>query len=145
MLYDYQLKDIDSGCKIARKGIIYNDMFQLFGIEWQDKAGWNNYPEFDTLDVAGNFDGETYLWRGSYGVCDSVDNLLEVYPELVTSEREFVVNLCEVRKDEQPDEGGWRWHKWGEYIGNQIPTTEYIYDEPLIEQVFCYHIYEKKE
>ena len=144
MLLDYQLKDADSGCLVLQQGIILNNMFQLFGIEWQEKSGWEQYPEFDTLDIAGNFDGETYLWRGAYGVCDSKENLLEVYPELVADGRTFVVNLCRIDKDEQPDEGGWRWHKWGDYIGNQTPTTEYIYHEPLIERVYCYHIYEKK-
>lgn len=97
--------------------------------------GFEDYPEF------GSIDDEEY--RGPYGVCDSAAQLLEKYPELEAPGRSFVVTLKEVKKSEQSSDGGWRWHKWGEYIGTQGPTREYLYDEPLIESVFVYHIYEK--
>ena len=82
---------------------------------------------------------------GSYGVCDGAENLLETIPMLETSAREFVVTLTKVQRDEsnKGKGGGWRWHKWGEYIGKHEPTTEYLDDEPLIESVYCYHIYER--
>lgn len=80
---------------------------------------------------------------GHYGVCDSYEQVLEKCPELrLDKDRKFVVTVTKIQKATQPPEGGWRWHKWGEYIGTQEPTSEYIYDEPLIEEVFCYHIYE---
>lgn len=81
----------------------------------------------------------------SYGVCDSYQQLLEKVPLLLTSKRKFFVGLVEIRKDEQPDEGGWRWHKWGVYIGTQDPTCEYIHDEPDIKVVYTYHVYEVLE
>lgn len=92
--------------------------------------GFEDYPEF----------GDD---RGPYGVCDSLEQLLEKYPELEAPGRGFLVTLHEVKKSEQSPQGGWRWHKWGEYIGTQNPTREYLYDEPAIESVFVYHIYEK--
>ena len=92
--------------------------------------GFEDYPEFDDD-------------RGPYGVCDSLEQLLAKYPELEAPGREFVVTLHEVKKSEQSSDGGWRWHKWGEYIGTQNPTCEYLYDEPNIDSVFVYHIYEK--
>lgn len=53
--------------------------------------------------------------------------------------------LTPVRKADQTHDGGWRWNKWwGPYIGSQRPQFEYLYDEPEIDEVFCYHIYEKK-
>jgi len=80
---------------------------------------------------------------GAYGVCDSIENLLEREPMLVEdTKRFFCISLTPVEKSNQSADGGWRWHKWGEYIGSQEPTTEYIYDEPLIDKVYCYHIYE---
>ena len=79
-----------------------------------------------------------------YGVCDSPEQLLEACPELLLPGREFVVTVTPIEKANQPEEGGWRWHKWGPYIGAQTQTCEYLYDEPLIEKVYCYHIYEKK-
>lgn len=80
---------------------------------------------------------------GGYGVCDSVDNLLDKCPELTKSERKFVVTVTPIRRGDEPKEGGWRWHKWGEYIGKYEPQCEYISDEPEIEEVLIYHVYEK--
>lgn len=91
----------------------------------------SDFERYPTLDI------------GPYGVCDSYEQILEQCPELVDStDREFVITLTPVVKADQPAEGGWRWHKWGDYIGNLDPQYEYIYDEPFIEKVYCYHIYE---
>lgn len=79
-----------------------------------------------------------------YGICDDHQQILVQCPELQDPERQFVVTLTEVRKDQQPDWGGWRWHKWGPYIGTHDIQHEYLYDEQGIERVFVYHIYEKK-
>ena len=88
---------------------------------------------------------EPLLSVGCYGVCDDLANLLQKCPELESDPtRQFLVTLTRIDKSDQPESGGWRWHKWGDYIGSQEPTTEYIADEPKIETVFCYHIYEKK-
>ena len=48
-----------------------------------------------------------------------------------------------IDRDDQPEFDGWRWDHWGDYIGTQFPTTEYLYDEPEIERVYSYRIYEK--
>lgn len=83
--------------------------------------------------------GEFY----SYGVCDHFSQILEQCPILESSkERAFVVSVTEINKSEEPSSGGWRWHKWGSYIGTHEITTEYLYDEPVVETVYCYHIYE---
>lgn len=100
----------------------------------------------------GHFGGGTFLREfdqypetcvGSYGVCDNIEQLLAACPELEAPGREFVVTITTIRKSEEPEEGGWRWHKWGEYIGNQNPQCEYLYDETNIDEVLCFHIYEK--
>lgn len=95
--------------------------------------GYEEYPEFG---------GERY--RGPYGVCDSVEQLLCHYPELTLPGREFVVTVTPVRRAEQSETGGWRWHKWGDYIGTQEPRHEYLFDETHIDEVLVFHIYEKK-
>jgi len=79
---------------------------------------------------------------GPHGVCDSVEQILKHYPcvELDTSRR-FVIAITQVSRSEQPPDGGWRWHKWGEYIGDYTPQHEYLYDE-TIDGVLIYHIYE---
>jgi hypothetical protein len=114
-----------------QEGVYLSDYsFQLHVLE--RSKSYIKDPEFLTNDAA---------WY--YGVCDGIDNLLEVIPELLSPDREFVVLLHKITKSGQPRYEGWRWHKWGDYIGTQTPTTEYIYDEPEIELVYCYHIYEK--
>jgi hypothetical protein len=114
-----------------QEGVYLSDYsFQLHAIE--RSKSYIKDPEFLSYDSA---------WY--YGVCDGIDNLLEVIPELLSPDREFVVLLTKITKSGQPRYEGWRWHKWGDYIGTQTPTTEYIYDEPEIELVYCYHIYEK--
>ena len=106
----------------------------------------------------------------SYGVCDNADDILnfsvnnyydeEYYTEedkefipditleelLAKSDRQYVITLTPMCQEEQPEEGGWRWHKWGAYIGKHNVQCEYLYDEDLsdISQTFVYvfHIYE---
>jgi len=80
----------------------------------------------------------------SYGVVDYPEQLFEKAPMLETSDRKFVTCFTRITKDAQPKEGGWRWKKWGMYIGDKEPSCEYIADDPNISEVFCYHIYEKK-
>jgi len=79
----------------------------------------------------------------SFGVCDDLNNLISKEPELLNNDkRYFCIALTPILKKNQSADGGWRWHKWGEYIGSQTPTTEYLYDEENIDKVFVYHIYE---
>ncbi len=79
-----------------------------------------------------------------YGVCDSVEQFKELYLEVLTNDpRQLVVSLTRVGKEEQSDWGGWRWHKWGTYVGTKYPQHEYLYDEDdTIMEVYCFHIYE---
>lgn len=100
---------------------------------------FEHYPEFEPGKTASKFED----YRGSYGVCDSLEQLLEVYPELENSDRKFVVTMSEVIKANQPVRDGWRWHKWGNYIGSHEIQCEYLYNEKDIESVWVYHIYEK--
>jgi hypothetical protein len=77
-----------------------------------------------------------------YGVCDRWEQIVEQWPQILSSERRFVISVTPVRRSDQPDRGGWRWHKWGDYIGTHEPQEEYLYDEVGIDQVWCFHIIE---
>lgn len=98
---------------------------------------YNNYPR-DLVDM-GDDDG---YGLSPYGVCDNHEQILARCPTLTEPGREFFIQLTPVLKANQHPSGGWRWHKWGPYIGVHEPTCEYLYDEPVIEQVYCYQIYE---
>jgi len=80
--------------------------------------------------------------KSNYGVCDNYQQVIDYYPELQNENRKFALSVCKILKNNQPKRDGWRWHKWGEYIGTQEPQREYIYDEPIINEVYVYHIYE---
>lgn len=77
-----------------------------------------------------------------FGVCDHYSQILEKSSEIKNSNRKFVISITPILKQNQPKEGGWRWHKWGPYIGTQTQTTEYLHDEPEIEKVYVFHVYE---
>lgn len=65
-------------------------------------------------------------------VCDSVEQFLRKYEsQLEADPRPFVVFMTHIPKDEsnRGQGGGWRWHKWGEYVGEGNPSCEYLDDE----------------
>lgn len=122
--------------------------------EYLESSEWFKSPEpgIYVSQVGGAFVGgnswnerpvlSNDIWN--YGVCDNYQQLLDKCPEIVNSnERQFIVTLFQVDRDDQDEEGGWRWHKWGDYIGDETPTCEYLYDEPDIDRVYCYQVYEK--
>lgn len=98
-----------------------------------DSEGWEDYPEFD--------DGYC-----AYGVCDGIDQFFE-HPlgKLLKADesRKFAVSFCHIEKDPEPY--GWRWHKWGPYIGKGEPECEYLADEEGFDGgVWVYHVWELK-
>lgn len=97
---------------------------------------YNEYPD-GLLDNEGEH-------LSSYGVVDYPEQLFKKASVIEDSIRKFVTCFTRVTRESQSG-GGWRWHKWGPYIGDKEPTCEYLMDEPDISEVFCYQIYEKKE
>lgn len=78
----------------------------------------------------------------TYGVCDYPEQVIEKFPVVKDHPSKFFISFVRLRRADQDPEGGWRWHKWGAYIGDQRPQREYLYDEPEIEEVYTFHIYE---
>lgn len=82
-----------------------------------------------------------------YGTCDHIGQLEDkIISKLKLihqkTGRMFFISTGIVIKEEQPKEMGWRWHKWGPYIGDKKPTTEYLYDEPDFDYVMLWSIKE---
>lgn len=113
-------------------GIFITNTFSLGNLIANEKDDWYDFQ-----------DPDKGIWYGSYGVCDNVEQVKTRYAQwLEDPELKFCINFCKVKKSDQPEMGGWRWHKWGEYIGELNPQHEYLYDEDdSIQEVFCYHIY----
>lgn len=118
----------------------FKDPFQEQLPELRTHAGANDafqraMAEIDRREAAG-------LPTASYGVADSPEQFFAAYPGLAADERSFAVMFWVHRKADQPAHGGWRWSKWGEYVGEQDSQAEYLHDEPEIEQVVSFEIYE---
>lgn len=139
MLVDIIPKPLDETMSIILSFISKKDMSRLFcGV--YEVGHWNFEQYIDTKNNypdLGDFD--------CFGVCDSPEQLISIIPDEVvkSGNRKFVISMVKINKSqESKDGGGWRWHKWGTYVGNQNPQCEYLADEPLIDMVWTYHIYE---
>lgn len=79
-----------------------------------------------------------------YGVCDNYQQIIEREEDIyhyMNSDEKFCIVMTPIRKEEQPEEDGWRWGKWGNYIGDRVSEAEYLYDEPNVDLVYVYQIY----
>lgn len=73
-----------------------------------------------------------------YGVCDTPEQVIEMWPSLATEENRFVILFNRIHRDEYPD---WRWHKNGRYIGKQDSQYEHLGDEDeSIQQVLTFSV-----
>ena len=106
---------------------------------------WGSTNFSHALEQRIEFENEFFSMEGdrySYWVCDDLTQLKEyLQPEIDDPNNEYIISYKEMRKDTEPESGGWRWHKWGTYIWNQEPQCEYLYDEPIIKSVLVFHIY----
>mgnify|MGYP000638481365 CR=1 FL=1 len=88
--------------------------------------------------------------KAQYGVADNVEQIKEYFKEEIEdTTRKYVIACTPVFQDKENKGkgGGWRWHKWGEYIGKLNPCYEYLDDEDFGEDfkyVICFHLYEVK-
>lgn len=78
-----------------------------------------------------------------YGVADNAEQVVEFYNrnEDGVFSGNHVIVFFDVYRDKRFPFSGWRWHKWGPYIGTKKPSKEYLNDEPEIDHVICFNIY----
>jgi hypothetical protein len=78
---------------------------------------------------------------GEYGIADNPEQVKKHYRKLIRHRtRKFCLNMEYIENVKQ--EGGFRWHKNGRYIGKQDDRGEYLADSPEIKHVITYHIWE---
>lgn len=104
---------------------------ELQNLSWEDK-----------YEIFGNSEKITY------GVADTIEQIKEYYrEEIVDRENNYVLALTPVwqERENKGKGGGWRWHKWGEYIGKLNPKCEYLDDEEFgedFEYIIIFRIYQ---
>lgn len=83
----------------------------------------------------------------TYGVCDNASQVYAYLEEQgkLSDDSKYVVLLHPVLKKHEPARDGWRWHKWGPYIGEYEHCCEYLYDEEGIEGVLVFEVYTVEE
>lgn len=120
--------------KRLEKGIYQIGCFSLDIMLWDGNNFDQSYPTIEGLE-------------NCCGVCDSLEQFKkDVVPLLEKHPDPLVVSLTHINKKNQPSKDGWRWRKWGPYIGKGTPTAEYLYDEPGFESgVHVFHVYQLKD
>lgn len=79
-----------------------------------------------------------------YGVADSPEQLAKYLYEHKAGKKIYYMKC--IKRSGEPSYGGWRWHKWGQYIGefNLPDDLEYLYDAngkdgmPLIDEQWVF-------
>lgn len=93
-----------------------------------------------------NWDEEEKYGCQFYGVADTAEQARKYAEEHLGKRPErFCVFVTHVAKNpaNRGQGGGWRWHKWGPYIGTGTPTMEYLDDEEAFpDGIYVFHIYE---
>lgn len=154
-------KEIERRAKIARENNFefipqHDPQWMQYGDGLYQSSFPFNFPQEEFLELGGKWDVVAQsldlfapdFKKSSYGVADSVEQIKSYYAEEIeTKERKFFISMTPVYQDKnnKGKGGGWRWHKWGPYIGNLNPKCEYLDDEDFgdgFEYVIVFQIYE---
>jgi len=122
-----------------------SDYTKLLGGEYIHKLSDGVYEMYYPYNTFSMNDYDSYpnnLSVFPYGTCDNYQQILDKCPELVTSDREFIILLIPVYRSDQPSEKGWRWSMHGSYLGDYDVTSEYLVDES-IDKLYEYQILER--
>lgn len=114
-----------------------------------------NFPEDEFKELKKlTFDDKYKIFpnyeKVTYGVADNIEQIKEYYKEEVDdTEKKYCLALTPVyqEKENKGKGGGWRWHKWGKYIGELDSKCEYLDDEDFgedFEYVITFTLYEIK-
>lgn len=83
-----------------------------------------------------NFDFDSEEYWDCYGLCDNASQVIRFYNQR-KSEGKYPGNHVIILSPMND----FRWHKWGQYIGEFTPSREYFSDEEGIEFVYSFKIY----
>jgi hypothetical protein len=108
---------------------------------YDSKTYWDNY---NNIPIDRIMDRLAYEFNTNfYGVADNIEQVVELYNKNEDGwfKGNHVIFCTKILKDPDYPGSGWRWHKWGPYIGTKDPQCEYLNDEPEIDEVVVFNIY----
>lgn len=85
---------------------------------------------------------DRYVAQGchsDYGSADTIRQVLDTYPDLETSPRQYLLTYQILTPQDNP---GWRWCKNGPYLGTGNPQHEHLGDETTIDQILSWEVWE---
>jgi hypothetical protein len=104
------------------------------------------FEEFKDFSTSANYEIFDYD-KITYGVADNVEQIKHYYKdEIADPDNKYVIAVTPVWQDKSNagKGGGWRWHKWGKYIGELDSKCEYLDDEDFgdgFEYILTFSIY----
>lgn len=126
---------LDTGIYVCNLGFNFSQM------EFEEFKDAGNIPRQQSYDLfAPDYNKQTY------GVADNIEQIKEYYmEEIADPDKKYFIYVTPVfqEKGKKGKGGGWRWHKWGEYIGKLNPQYEYLDDEEFgddFKYVLTFHI-----
>lgn len=105
----------------------------------------SEFEETENLTYAQKF-GERGEVKSRYGVADSIAQVKEYFKEEIADpDKKYFIHVTPVwqEKENKGKGGGWRWHKWGPYIGKLKRKCEYLDDEDFggdFKYVIVFHL-----
>lgn len=121
----------------------YNiDEFKYFDDKYNKLAKEEGFNDcFDYLDK------HNLEYKSQFGVADDEVQIKEYFKEEIADPKEkFFITIRPIfqHKEREGEEDGWRWYKWGPYIGKLNPQCEYLDDEDFGKDfkgyVLCFHL-----
>lgn len=146
----FKIEKVDGG--IAIQATFENEPFQLHGcfkngfpkgcyiadLNFQNVLD-TVYPDPNKYN-GGEEDSNGKFWS-RYGLCDNPEQVLKKYKNshYMKNEEPYCILFTPLYREDEPETGGFRYHKWGSYIGKQKPQHEYLYDDKHIDLIYSFH------
>ena len=130
----------------------YNDMFlkrddpTIFPIKgFYEEKFEHCYKETQHIPMSKQFGIFSRNYgKFEYGVADNIDQIKEYFKNEISDPfSKYVIAIIKVFQHKGASDG-WRWSRWGIYIGDLDPQCEYLDDEDFGDDfqgyVICFHI-----
>ncbi|MCQ2209706.1 MAG: hypothetical protein MJZ34_05390 [Paludibacteraceae bacterium] len=114
-------------------------------LDTQSSLHWcKDYTEDCSRKYAKDYKSDSLLdFIETYGVADNIAQIKKFIKKQEAKGYDFgecLISITPILRHLEPSSDGWRWHKWGRYIGNFKHKHEYIYNENGIDCVLCFEI-----